>query len=107
MLTLTPNAAEAVRQLVSGSTAEGSGGVRIAPGEPDPTGTTPLQVTIAEAPEASDQTIDESGARVFVQSDAAEVLDDKVLEADVDDAGRVRFAIMPSGAGEGPPETRS
>jgi hypothetical protein len=36
---------------------------------------------------------------VFVQSDAAEVLDDKVLDADVDEAGRVRFAV----ADQGPP----
>ena len=60
---------------------------------------------MAESPEATDQTIEESGATVFVDSGAAEFLDDKVLDAAVDEAGRVRFAIMEPGAGtsEGPP----
>lgn len=92
MLTLTPDAAEAVRQLVSGSPVESGGGIRIAPGDPTPTGT-PLQVTVAAEPEATDQTIEDGGARVFVDPDAADALDDRVLDAAVDDAGRVRFAI--------------
>jgi iron-sulfur cluster assembly protein len=106
VLTLTPDAAEAVRQLVSDSPVESGGGVRIAPGDPTPTGI-PLQVTMAAEPEATDQTIEDSGARVFVDSDAVEALDDKVLDAAVDDAGRVRFAIGGPGAeaGEPPPAT--
>jgi Fe-S cluster assembly iron-binding protein IscA len=100
VLTLTPDAAEAVRQLISDSPAEGGGGLRIAPGTPSPAGTS-LQVTVAEEPEATDQTVEAEGARVFVDPDAAEVLDDKVLDAAVDDAGRVRFAIATPGAGGG------
>ena len=92
MLTMTPTAAEAVRQLVSGTSIESSGGVRISPAAPSPA-SAPLQVAVAPSPETTDQTIDETGARVFVASDATEFLDDKVLDAEVD-AGRVRFAIM-------------
>ncbi len=100
MLTLTPAAAEAVRELIAGSPIEGSGGVRIWPAAPTPDGT-PLQVTMADSPAETDETVDERGAKVFVAAEAAPLLDDKVLDADVD-AGRVRFTIADADAESGP-----
>ena len=91
MLPVTPTAAEAVRELVAGSPVDYGGGLRIAPGDATPAGT-PLEVAMADSPEATDHTVDESGARVFVAADAAEFLDDKVLDAQ-DDDGRLRFTI--------------
>lgn len=91
MLTMTENAAEAVRQLSSGSGLEPEPGLRIAPGEPSATGT-PLELSLAPGPESNDQTVEEGGATVYVEQELAAFLDDKVLDASVED-GRVRFRL--------------
>ncbi len=100
MLTLTPTAAEAVRGLVAGSPIEDSGGVRISPAAPTSEGT-PLQVAMADQPAATDETVDERGAKVFVAAEAAPFLDGKVLDADLD-SGRARFTIADAGPQNGP-----
>jgi Fe-S cluster assembly iron-binding protein IscA len=92
MLKLTPIAAEAVQQLASAPGMPEEGGVRISPGTPSPTGT-PLQLQLAAEPEVDDQTIHDKGATVFVEAHVAEFLDDKVLDAAVEDTG-VRFSIV-------------
>ena len=46
-----------------------------------------------EHPEATDQVIEDQSARVFVETEAAAALDDKVLDAQVDDSGRVQFLL--------------
>jgi Fe-S cluster assembly iron-binding protein IscA len=104
VLTLTPTAADAVRQLMASAraSAEPHAGVRFSSGAPGPAGT-PLQVALADEPEAADQTIEEGGATVFVEASAAEFLDDKILDASVEADG-VRFTILEpreDAAGEG------
>jgi len=94
MLTMTPNAAEAVRALAAGDAVEPSRGIRISAGTATMNGA-PLEVALVDGPEAADQTIDDSGARLFVSPEVAPFLDDKVLDAEVD-AGQVRFAISDS-----------
>jgi iron-sulfur cluster assembly protein len=96
LLILTDTAAEAARQLAAGSGLEPDPGLRISSGEPTATGT-PLEISLAAGPEDSDQTVEEAGATVYVEEDVAEFLDDKKLDATVED-GRVRFRIK--GAGE-------
>ncbi len=91
MLTITETAAEAVRRLSAGSGLEPEPGLRIAPGEPTSTGT-PLELHLAPGPETTDQTVEEGGAHVYVEEELAEFLDDKVLDASVEE-GRVRFRL--------------
>jgi iron-sulfur cluster assembly protein len=91
VLTLTPTAAEVVRQLVAAAPVDDAGGVRISAGEPTPSGTQ-LQITLVDGPETADRSVDEEGAHVFLEPDVAEFLDDKVLDAELDD-GRVTFAV--------------
>jgi len=91
MLTITDNAAEAVRQLSAGSGLEPEPGLRIAPGEPSSNGT-PLELSLASGPETNDQTVVEGGAKVYVEEELAAFLDDKQLDASVED-GRVRFRL--------------
>ncbi len=92
MLTLTPTAAEAVRVLVSSMDADDdTAGLRIAPGEAtaeDPA----LKLSLVNRPEATDDAVDAGGAHVFLESRVAQILDGKVLDADVRD-GRVRFLL--------------
>jgi iron-sulfur cluster assembly protein len=93
VLTLTPIAADAVRHLVASARVVGAhAGIRISPGVPGPTGT-PLEVALADEPEATDQTIEEAGATLFVEETAAEFLEDKILDATVEADG-VRFTIL-------------
>jgi iron-sulfur cluster assembly protein len=94
VLTLTPTAAAAVRQLMASAraSAEPHAGVRLSSGVPGPAAT-PLRVALADEPEAADQTIEEEGATVFVEPSAAEFLDDKILDASVEADG-VRFTIL-------------
>jgi iron-sulfur cluster assembly protein len=91
MLTITDNAAEAVRQISEGSGLEPDPGLRISVGEPTPEGT-PLEISVAAAAEATDQTVEEGGARVYLDGALAPALEDKVLDAEIE-GEQVRFAI--------------
>jgi len=50
-------------------------------------------VTLAETPVDGDQVIETEGARVFLEPGAAVALDDKSLDAQVDDEGTVAFTL--------------
>jgi Fe-S cluster assembly iron-binding protein IscA len=94
MLTLTPTAADAVRTLVAGAPVDDdTGGIRISSGEATPQGT-PLELTLVDAPEATDEQIDAGGAHVFVEPQVAGFLGDKVLDASVESGGQVRFSVL-------------
>jgi iron-sulfur cluster assembly protein len=94
VLTLTPTAAETVRRLLASAraSAEPHAGVRISTARRERADTS-VEATLADQPEATDQTIDEAGATVFVDETASEFLDDKVLDASVEAKG-VRFTIL-------------
>jgi len=91
MLTITDNAAEAVRQISANSGLEPEPGLRISVGQPTPEGT-PLEISVAAGAEATDQTVEEDGARVYLEEPVAEALDDKVLDAQLE-GDQVRFAL--------------
>ena len=82
MLTLTPTAAEVVRNLVEQSPAPDSGGLRIAAGEDTGEGV-PLELSLVVEPEALDETVEQEGATVYLDPGAAELLDDLLLDAEV------------------------
>jgi iron-sulfur cluster assembly protein len=94
MLTLTPNAASAIRALVNASELPEAGGLRISE---DPGGTA-LTLALAAVPAEDDRVIDDSGAHVFLEPHAANLLDDKTLDAATDDEGRLQFGISQTGA---------
>jgi iron-sulfur cluster assembly protein len=101
MLTITDTAAEAVRQISANSGLEPEPGLRITAGPPTPEGT-PLELSVAAGAESTDQTIEEGGARVYLEELVVPALDDKVLDAEVD-GDQVRFALreaQPGGAGD-------
>ena len=93
MLTLTPTATEAVRQIVAqGPVDDDSAGLRIAAGEPTPEGV-PLELSLVNGPQAEDQEIAAADAHVYLEPRVAEVLGDKVLDAKVQQDG-VGFSIL-------------
>jgi Fe-S cluster assembly iron-binding protein IscA len=91
VLTLTDNATSAIRTLTAQPEAPDGCGLRIA-SDPAAGG---LTLAVAQSPQDGDQVIDNSGARVFVDEQAAMMLDDKALDAAVDEGGRVQFAVAP------------
>lgn len=97
MLTLTPKAAEVVRTLVDQSSTPDSGGLRIA-AEDSPQGVA-LELTLVDEPEALDETIEQSGATVYLDPEAAELLDDKLLDAQVGE-DHVTFVLREDAAAD-------
>lgn len=90
MLTLTENASTIVRDITSQEGFPENGGLRISSEGGEPSG---LTINAAEQPQPEDQVIEQEGATVYLDQDAAQLLDDKVLDAAVDTEGRVEFAI--------------
>lgn len=90
MLTLTDTATKVVKNIVSQNPDAEAAGLRIN-GTPD--GLPDFALSIAQAPAAGDSIVEVEGARVFLDPTAAVALDDKVLDADIDDEGAVTFAI--------------
>lgn len=94
MLTLTQGAAEAVKSIVSSSpNLPETAGLRISE-QKAVGGEAQFQLSIAKSPFENDEVIEEEGARVFLESDAAQDLDDKVLDAALEETG-VKFRISP------------
>jgi Fe-S cluster assembly iron-binding protein IscA len=95
MLTLTDNATAIVSTLVSRQSEAPDAGLRIhSSAAPDADGTARLAVLVTADPEPLDQVVEISGTRLFLDEAAASALDDKVLDAGVDDEGSVSFAVM-------------
>jgi iron-sulfur cluster assembly protein len=91
MLAITENAADAIRGIVAAPEVPQGAGLRIA-SQPDASRPGTLEVSVAAVPAENDQVLDQEGARVFVEETAAELLDDKLLDAQVD-GNRVGFTI--------------
>jgi len=89
VLTLTENASTVVKSIVDQSEGSQEAGLRISQDAAD---SPALHVMPTEAPQPGDQVLEEEGARVFLEETAAVTLDDKVLDAQVDE-GRVTFVL--------------
>lgn len=101
MLTLTDEAVSAVNSIIETAELPAEGGMRISPA-PEPgaswdgdgpeaaeRGVT-LHLRLVEGPEEGDQVI--GGDRVFLDPGAAQLLDDKLLDAEIVD-NQVRFTL--------------
>ena len=80
LLALTDDAVEAVRNIVSSSDElPETGGLRLVA---ERSGTQAnLQLSVVALPAEEDEVIEEQGVRVFLEPEAAALLDDKVLDA--------------------------
>lgn len=99
MLMMTETAAETVRLISAGSGLAPDPGLRISAGPPTADGT-PLEIGLAAEAEPSDQTVEERGARIYLEELVAPALDDKVLDAAIE-GDQVRFSlhdVQPGGA---------
>lgn len=92
MLTISESAAEVIKVVLAGGDSPEGSGLRIAP-VADEAGQAELQAAIASEPQGDDQVVEEAGARVFLEPQAAELLGDKVLDAERDDNGELNLAV--------------
>jgi iron-sulfur cluster assembly protein len=99
MLALTPTALEIVRSITAAPGTSGAG-LRIAAAAEEPRDGV-LELTVSPGPVADDQVVAGSGAQVFLDPPAAAYLDDKVLDAEVDNDGNARFFLAEQAAGTG------
>jgi len=94
MLTLTDTATAIVNEITHQPGRGDTAGLRITTAAtPEPA----FEVTAAEQPEPGDQVVEQDRATVYLDARAAELLDDKVLDAAVDPEGRVEFALALQG----------
>lgn len=92
MLAISHDAAEVIKVIVTSSQMSGQGGIRLWLDSVDDASAT-LELALADTPEPGDALIEEKGANVFVEQNAARFLDDKLLDARVEGEG-VSFAIV-------------
>lgn len=88
MLLLTDNATTVVKGFAE--QIPETNGLRITGGQAEAPA---LEVAPAGAAEPGDAVIEQDGAVVFLDENASLMLDDKVLDAAVDEEGRVEFAL--------------
>jgi iron-sulfur cluster assembly protein len=89
MLTVTDSAVNEIRTLTDQPEAPEGAGVRITS---DPSAGS-LILSLAATPDEDDTVVDTGGARVFLDSGASAMLEDKSLIATTDPAGQVQFAV--------------
>ncbi len=90
MLTLTENASTIVRDITAQQGMPESAGLRITTEAGDQAG---FALSAAEQPLSDDQVVEQAGATIYLDETSAELLDDKILDAAVDEQGRVEFAL--------------
>ena len=93
MLTLTDNASTAVKSLTDRTVTTDTGGLRISAAAENPSS---FNVAVAPQPEPADEVVESAGARVFLDEAASLAVGDKVLDAQVDGEGALRFALADS-----------
>jgi iron-sulfur cluster assembly protein len=95
MLTLTADACQAIEGILQQS--ETATGIRIAPNQEDGS-SGELQMSIVDAPAATDEVIESAGAQVFVEESASSFLGDKVLDASTTEDRAIQFEILTQAA---------
>ncbi|MFY1668699.1 HesB/IscA family protein [Plantactinospora sp. WMMB334] len=93
MLTMTENAVLVIRDLTAQQEVPDGAGLRIA----SDLNAGSLNLSLAASPAQGDQVVDSDGARVFLDPQAAQILDDKSLDAAVDAQGAVQFGFAEQG----------
>ncbi|HJU46743.1 MAG TPA: hypothetical protein VJ689_01315 [Gaiellaceae bacterium] len=91
-LTLTETAIDAVRGLIAAQDAPQTSGVRIVAEEVED-GRYEFMLRVTSRPAEGDTVIEEDGARVFLGGAAAELLEDKTLDARLDEGENPGFVL--------------
>lgn len=90
MLTLTENASTIITTLTTQPGAPASAGLRISS---DPEQQAGLAIAAVADALPGDQVVEQDGATLYLDESASQELDDKILDAAVDQAGGVQFSV--------------
>lgn len=90
MLTLTENASTIVKDIAERTGGAEGAGLRIST---DPGVNAAFAIAAADHAEPGDQVVEQDGATVYLESEVAEILNDKILDAGVDQTGNVQFSL--------------
>jgi len=93
MLTITPSAADAIRELVESNGLPAEGGLRLARATAGNGSGQAVELELAAEPGPADDVVDEGDAHVFIDPDLVPLVDDLRLEA-AGDGERVGFALV-------------
>lgn len=94
MLTLTENASAIVNEITNLPGLAETAGLRITTDDsPEPA----FAISAAQQAEPGDRVVEQGGATVYLDESAAELLEDKILDAAVDPSGKVEFALALQG----------
>lgn len=93
MLTLTPSAESAIREILEASTLPDGAGVRISADEAIG-GDVGFRLALVGAPEPDDRQVEEVDVPVYLEPRVAPLLDDGVLDATAE-ADRITFTVGP------------
>jgi iron-sulfur cluster assembly protein len=104
MLTVTDNAVAAIISITDQDAVPDGAGLRLATdtGTGSEVDAGSLALSLVPEPLEGDVVVDTSGARVFLDPPAAELLDDKALDARIDAEGNVQFTVAETGGAAGP-----
>jgi iron-sulfur cluster assembly protein len=98
VLTITNDAAEAIRVVRDALELPESAGLRISTAPQSMNGTGPsFAVEFAPQPTPEDQVLEGEGAQIFLAPEAEAALDDKQLDADIEAGGEIKFTIEDRG----------
>ena len=97
MLVLTESATEVIYELTTQPGLPADTGLRIAPNVGH-TGGAAFAVSLSHGPAPDDQVIESGVARIYLEPGIAGQLQDKVLDAQVDEKGQVAFRFTPQSA---------
>jgi iron-sulfur cluster assembly protein len=92
MLTITSNAAEAIRAIVQSTDVPDEGGIRISIARQNGSQAS-LELALSPAPMEGDDVLELNGAHVFLDEMASVALDDKSLDAEVQ-GDEISFGIV-------------
>lgn len=92
MLALTDNAVSVIRDLAATTQTPETTGVRIAIAQDQEQ----LSLALAPASADGDQVVEDQGARVYLEQEAASMLADRTLDAAVEQDGSVQFFVATS-----------
>lgn len=93
MLALTQTAVGVIHDLTTQPGLPDGTGLRIAP-QPTDNGSGPaFALTLSQAPQAADEVIETPDARIYLEPAVSQLLDDKVLDARIDEQGEIAFMI--------------
>ncbi|HEU5355780.1 MAG TPA: adhesin [Actinocrinis sp.] len=93
MLAVTQTAVGVIHDLTTQPGLPDGTGLRIAP-EPAENGEGPaFALSLTQTPQAADEVIETPDARIYLEPAVSQLLDDKVLDARIDEQGEIAFMI--------------